>query len=375
MNSRLLAKTIEASGLFLGMLIGAGMFALPYSFGAGGVSWSLLLFGIVFILSLLLHYLYAAVIDSTPGHHRFTGYVKRYLGARAEKAALVFTLLSFEGTMLAYGVLAGDFLHTIFGISPFIGGFLFLLAGGSLFLLSLNSVGRVDFYLSLALFGFVAFLALKLAPFFESSNLTIVGKPDYFLPYGVFIFALAAYSALPDVHDVLGRDSSTLFKRVIFWELLAGALLYLVFAFSVLGMAGSAVSEDGFGGLDIFLGGGIIVGSIIGLLAIIRTYMGLGADLKLLFKYDYGFSSTNSWLLAFAPSFLLFAIGYNDLIGILGFVGAVGLGVFGLFIILMAWHNRLAVEKFLGFRLRLHWLLPMAGLITLGALQSIWSLL
>ncbi|MBI2609682.1 hypothetical protein HYW53_00710 [Candidatus Giovannonibacteria bacterium] len=369
------ARTIEATGLFLGMLIGAGMFALPYTFLKGGFIWSSSLFILVLGLSLLLHRLYAAVIYITPGKHRFGGYAKIYLGDRAEKIAFLFTFISFEGVMLAYGVLAGEFLEALTGMPALLSGSVFMLLGGFLFFLSLDSVAKIDFYLSLFLFLFVIFLTFKLLPFFDSSNLFAYVQPDYFLPYGIFLFAFGAYSALPDVHDVLGGESSKSYKKIISLGLCFGALFYLIFSLSILGALGASVSKNAFKGLENILGKGTIaMGSLIGLLVILRTYIALGADLKLAFKYDYRVPPIPAWLFTFLPSFLLFILGFSNLIEILHFVGAVGLGIFGVFIILMAWSERKKVSEFLGFKLRLWWIFPLAALILIGAFREVITL-
>ena len=73
-------KIIEGLGLLVGMIIGAGMFALPFSFSKVGLWRGLFLFALVFFLSLILHLRYAAVIYATPGRHRFPGYVNLHLG-------------------------------------------------------------------------------------------------------------------------------------------------------------------------------------------------------------------------------------------------------------------------------------------------------
>ncbi len=374
--SREAVKTIEGVGLFLGMLIGAGMFALPYSFYRGGFYWSLGLFAVVFLISLLLHYLYAGIVEATPGKHRFGGYARRYLGKKAEKIAFLFTFISFEGALLAYGVLGGTFLNIIFGVSILKGGIIFLAAGGLLFLLSLDFIGKVDFYLSLLLFCFVFFLDFKLIPSIEMKNIFQSGANDYFLPYGIFLFSLGAYSAIPDIKDVLGINSSRVLKKIIFWGLSCGAFFYLLFSVPILGVLGPRVSEDAFLGLGLVLGKGIVsFGAAIGLLAIFRTYLGLGEDLKLTFKYDFGFPEILSWLLAFSPSFVLFSLGFSNLISILRFVGSVGLGIFAFFIILMAWKIRDEVSEFLGFGVKLWWVLPLGLLIIAGALQDILVLI
>ena len=96
------SKIIEALGLLLGMIIGAGLFALPYSFSKSGVLAGSLIFVGVFLISWLMHLLFSAIIYSTPGKHRFPGYIKIHLGDGASQIAFIFSILSAYGAMLAY---------------------------------------------------------------------------------------------------------------------------------------------------------------------------------------------------------------------------------------------------------------------------------
>ena len=364
---------IGGFGLLLGMIIGAGTFALPYGFEKAGIGRSLALFGLVFLISWILHLLYAAIIYSTPGRHRFPGYVGRFLGVKAERAALVFTFFGSWGAMLAYGVLGGVFLHTAFGISAFMGGLVFFMAGGFLFFLPLKSVGRANFYLTLPLLIFILVLAWELAPAVNVENFASSGSSDWFLLYGILLFAFGGYSALPDLHDVLGANSRALSKKIIFASLFIAAVFYLVFIFAIWGASGPNATPDAFLGLGKAAGRGIImVGSLIGILAVFTSYVVFGADLKLTFRYDYRIPETFSWLLAFLPPVFLFWLGFTDLVKILSLVGSVGLGVFAVFVLLISWKKRGELSSFLGFTPRLWWLLPLGILVVLGAAQNIF---
>lgn len=370
------AKTIEGIGLLVGMIIGAGLFALPYSFAKAGVGWGLVLFIAILGISFLLHYLYAAIIYATPGKHRFTGYMRRYLGHAAELVALCFTFFGYYGSMLAYGVLGAVFLGNIFGFEFYLAGLWFFILGGALFFLSLKLVGKINFYLTLPLLAFILVLAAKLLPSLNTGNFSAPTEPAWFLPYGILLFAFAGYSSLPDLHDVLGGNSRALSRRIIFWSLLLSAVFYLIFIFSVVGATGLATTEDALSGLSDKIGSfAVVVGSLIGLLAVFTSYIVFGADLKLTFRYDYNLSEVLAWLLAFLPPVLLFASGFTNFVEILSVVGSVGLGVFAVFTVAVAWKEREKLESFLGFRPQGWWLFLLGALIFIGALSDLFSLL
>ena len=369
------SKTIEGIGLLVGMIIGAGLFALPYGFMKAGFGWSLFLFAAILAMSFILHYLYAAIIYITPGRHRFTGYMRRYLGKNAEYAALLFTFFGYYGSMLAYGVLGAIFLGNIFGLEFYRSGVLFFVAGGLLFFSSLRAVGKINFYLTLPLLAFILLLAWKLWPSVDFGNFSPPAFPERFLPYGILLFAFAGYSALPDLHDVLGGNARGLSKKIIFWSLIVAALFYLIFILAVLGATGAGTTPDALSGLYGVLGkSAVVVGSLIGFLAVFTSYIVFGADLRMTFEYDYGFHKFSSWLVAFLPPVFLFWSGFTDLVKILSIVGSVGLGVFTLFTVLVGWREREKLESFLGFKPQGWWLFPLGALIVLGALSDVFSL-
>ena len=104
-----------------------------------------------------------------------------------------------------------------------------------------------------------------------------------------------------------------------------------------MGISGSQTTEDAFGGVLSVLGNKIILlGSVMGFLAVFTSFLALAADLKYIFRYDFKVSRFFSWLLTVLPPVVLFFIGVQDFTKILGFVGVMGIGLSGVFILLMA---------------------------------------
>ncbi|MBI2024137.1 hypothetical protein HYT00_02000 [Candidatus Giovannonibacteria bacterium] len=365
-------KIIEGFGLMTGMIIGAGLFALPYGFSKAPLHWNILLLVAVFLLSWFLHLLFAGIIYITPGRHRFPGYVKKYLGHRAETIAAIFTILSAYGVMLVYGILGSIFLGNIFQIDFILAGIIFFALGGLLFLFSLDTIGKVDFYLTVLLLFFIVLISSKLFPAVNINNFHPPENPTWFFSYGILIFAFGGYSALPDLRDIFGGNGGAISKKIIFWSLFVAAVFYLIFIISVLGASGGVVSEDAISGLGGIIGPAAkLMGSIIGIIAVFRSYTVFGADLKLMFTYDYKLSKKSSWLLSFLPPVTFFLLGLVSLADTLSIVGSVGLGVFAVFTFLMVYKKRKEISSFVGFRPR-GWLLFLLGaLFVSGALYDI----
>lgn len=372
---------LESIGLLTGMILGAGIFALPFVFARAGIFWGLLHFIIALFLIIILNFLYGEAAFLTDGRRRFTGYVRMYLGKSASHLAFLTTILSYYGTFLIYGLLGGIFLENIFNggrgsFNAFWFSLLFFAAAGIFSFLRFEKIGAVNFYLTIPLLFFILYLAAVSWPLFDFANFKIdfSFNEAWFLPYGVWLFALSGFASLPEARDVMKGASLRDFKKVILWSVLISAFFSLIFALSVLGITGGQTSEDALAGLKIFLGpGGVIIGSLIGFLAVFTSYLALIADLKEIFKIDYGFSVGLAWLFSFVPPLILFFSGAASLAVVLSFIGAVGLGIFGIFILKISEKIESREATVSHWSRFFKWLVG-AGIL-LGAVYEVWSIL
>ncbi|MBI2628105.1 MAG: hypothetical protein HYW71_01550 [Candidatus Niyogibacteria bacterium] len=372
---------LESIGLLTGIILGAGIFVLPFVFSQAGIFWGLLHFIITLFLIVILNFLYGEATFLTLGRHRFTGYVRMYLGQSASHLAFLTTILSYYGSLLIYGLLGGIFLENIFNggrgsSNAFWFSLLFFVIAGIFSVLRFEKIGAVNFYLTLPLLFFILYLAAASWPLFDFANFKVdfSFNEAWFLPYGVWLFALSGFASLPEARDMMKGASLRDFKKVILWSILIAAFFSLIFALSVLGITGAQTSEDALAGLKSFLGQkGVMVGSLIGFLAVFTSYLALIADSKEIFRIDYNFSAGSAWLFSFVPPLFLFLFGATGLAAVLSFIGAVGLGIFGIFILKISERiesQEATVSHWRGF---FKWLAG-AGIL-LGALYEIWSIL
>ncbi len=342
---------LKGIGMMVGMMFGAGIFALPFSFAQAGLFWGLVHFILALLLMLFLHFLYAEVTHFTKGKHRFTGYVGMFLGKRAKQFAFLTTLASYYGTLLIYGLLGGLFLSSFFGGNYKFGiSIAFFILSAFLLFLNISKIAEINFYLTIPLFGFVIYLLFAAAPeiravnLFSGINFSFGG--DWFLPYGIWIFALSAFAVLPEARDIFSKSSVVHFKRMIAISIVLSSFFYFLFILAVLGVSGANTSPDALSGLSKILGlKALLAGSFIGFLAVFTSFLAMGEDMENIFKYDYGIPKVVSWLLVVVPPAALFLLGAVDFATILSIIGAVGLGVFGIFIILMARKLREVIKK------------------------------
>lgn len=357
---------LKSIGMLVGMIFGAGVFALPYATAKAGIFWGTFHFLLALTLMIFLHFWYGEVAYYTKGKHRFTGYAEILLGKKMKWAGFLITIFTNYGALLVYGLLGGIFLSNILPLSAFNLSLLIFLGGGILILAHFTKVASLNFYLMVALLGLVLILAFLAFPYIKIDNFAVfVFSPsifaDWFLPYGIWLFALAGFAAVPEVRDIFYGVSIRNFKKVILISLFLCAIFYAIFVLTVLGVSGKNVSEDALSALIKVMGRpAILIGSLLGFFAIFTSFIALGADLKNIFRYDFNFPASLAWLCVAVPPVILFLSGAKDFIKILGIIGAVGLGLIGILIVLM--RKQLARQR--GESSRFRFLLWLIGVLT-----------
>ncbi|MCK6462455.1 MAG: hypothetical protein L6Q29_01385 [Candidatus Pacebacteria bacterium] len=336
---------IKGIGLMVGMIVGAGMFGLPYAFSKAGLFWGNFQLVVSFLIILLLHLWYGEVSYYTKGVHRITGYTRMYLGKKAEKLAFITTLGAAYGSLLVYGLLGGIFLGNFFdlfnGRTDEFFSIFFFIVGGVLASLSLSKIGEINFILTVPVFGFIAYLLYVAAPEIRLDNF-FNGTPyllnkNWLLPYGVWLFSLSGFSVIPAVRDIFSGQPISKYKKVIIVSLFLAAFFYLIFVAAVLGVNGGMVSQDALSGMVSVLGGkALAIGSIIGFFAVFTSYIALAIDVKNIFMYDYKMPQFAALLAAAVPPVILYYIGREGgLVMMLSIIGSLGMGALGIFITLI----------------------------------------
>lgn len=325
-------KFLEAVLMLSGMIIGAGMFAIPFSFARAGFLLGTLELVILSGVVAAMHLLYGEIVVGTPSRHRLPGYAHLYLGRTGAALAWGSAIFGIVGTLLAYIVVGSVFLSSLFAsIAPETGQFFWaaILAGGGamITLFPLKKEALINGALTILLIGFVLFLIVLLLPRVEPVNLSGFNLAELFIPYGVLLFALAGGTVIPDLVEVLGRRRSKVRHAVLAGSLLP-AVIYFFFVLAVVGALGTGVSEETVRGLGALNRQGLVIlGSIIGFLAVLTSFIVLESSFQALLRLDFGMRPRWAWLCgAFAP-FFFYMIGFQDFIAIVGAVGAVAVGI------------------------------------------------
>ncbi|MEK7160735.1 MAG: aromatic amino acid transport family protein, partial [Patescibacteria group bacterium] len=199
----------------------------------------------------------------------------------------------------------------------------------------IKTIAKNELWLSGLLFLTVAVLLIKSAPVMQWDNLASGRPARFFLPYGVVLFALAGSAAIPEMRRLLqGREREL--PLAIFWGTFIPIVLYAFFILVVVGVTGSATTEEAINGLAQVLGSWVVtVGAIFGVLAVFTSFLVLGLGLREIFHDDFKLKKKLSLGLALAVPLAAYLLGLKSFIVLIGFIGAVASGLDGILTVLI----------------------------------------
>ena len=367
-------ELILPAALLSSLIIGAGMFALPYLFNAAGILTGVFyLIASTFIFS-IIHLRYGEVIEKTSGKHRFAGYARIYLGRRGFWLGAIVAGVGLTLVLTAYLALGPVFLRLLVpALGDSLNLYLFWGVGAMAILLSLN---RLKNFESLAV---VAMLAIILVLFGfglgereSATGLPLFNPAFLFLPYGAVLFALYGRPAISSLKDYFeennppaGGNSGNLRKAVILGTVIP-AVFYLLFASGVIWLSPQGVSPDALTGLLAIPSWLLVLVGILGMLAIWTSYFLLGLEVKNILRYDFKLPSFLATTTVVAAPLVLYLLGLRNFIGLVTVVGGVFLALESIMVILM--HHKLRGRTHKGE-------LILIAVFILGGLYEIWKTL
>lgn len=328
-----------AFATLVGYVIGVGIFGLPYVTSQIGLVGMLIYFLLLGFLVITIHLLLGEIVLRTESKHRLPGYVKLYLGPVAKKIILFSTFFGFYGILLVYLIVGGDFLWGL--LNPWLGGsklfYALIFWSFSFFIIWRGSkiVAETE------LFFFVMFIVIIFSlgwisyNYFSWDNIPLVNWQKPFSPYGILLFSLWGSGIIPELRDLLkGREKSL--KTVIISGIIFTALIYLFFIIMILGITDGQVTKEALLGLKQVLPNFFInLALIFGIFAILSSFIGQGLILREIWQFDYQKSKSLSLVLTGLIPLVLLFFKTDGFLEIIGFVGAVTLGIDGILILLI----------------------------------------
>lgn len=310
-----------------GMAIGAGLFGVPYVLSRAGAVTGVFYFIILGAVVVCSHLIYGETLLRTKGEHRLPGLTGIYLGKKWKYAAVAASVAGFYAVIIAYIILGGSFLHTLF--SPFFGGaviyyqIIFFAVMALIILAGLKMMAASEAALTIFLLAAIVFLSVWISGAAHIKNFTHFDLKEIFLPYGVILFSITGAAAVPEVLEIMKKNKKNV-KTAIVWGSIIPIILIAVFSFAVLGATGAGTAEEAISGLGQVFGSWILyAGAAFGLLAVATSFLPLALYAKEQFVFDFKINGALSWVLACVIPFLIFLFGTKDFIKIIGFSGAV----------------------------------------------------
>jgi len=248
-----------AVSVLVGTCIGAGVLGIPYVAAQSGFFTTL---GYILILGLIILFInlyLGEVALRTKGNHQLIGYAKKYLGKKWKHIIEFATVFGIFAALVAYMLGVGESLSfLIFGNTSYellfgvvFGIFMaFLIKGGLKSLKRFEKIG-VIIVLSLLVVVFAVFIGKV-----NFYNLLGFSSLNVLLPFGVVLFALMSFHAIPEVKLIL-KKKEKLFKKTMITGTLISVIFYILFTFVVVGFSGDKtpqVSTLALGSVFIFLG-------------------------------------------------------------------------------------------------------------------------
>ena len=369
-NSKL--RFFQALAVFVGTIVGVGIFGLPYVAFKSGFLVILAYFFLISAVAIIIHLVFSKICLGTEKLLRFPGYVGEYLGQGWKKITFFSTSLGLIGALLAYLIVGGEFLK--FSLGPLFGGqatiytLLFFAAGAFLIFRGIKDISNIQLALLGVFFAIIIFFFVRAFSFIDISNLRGMNLKFFTLPYGVIIFSLWGSALVPEIKEML-KGKERLLKLVIIGGILIAAITYLFFIFTILGASGQNTSKEAISGLASTLGDNIVkLGFIFGIITCFTSFITLGLTFKKVLWYDFKIPKNISWAIAcFLPLGLFFA-GFREFIDVIGLTGALAVGFEGVLTIFL--YKVFLRQKQLG---RINPLLyPLAIFFVLGVVFQVY---
>ncbi len=325
--------------LLAGTIIGAGMFALPYSFEKAGIITGLLyvlLFGGVFTI---IHPMYAEIGLRNKDHHRLVGHAEKYLGPLGRYITVITSVLGMLFALTIYLVLSLSFIHLMFPNAAEIYALLIFWCLGSLAIfLEVNNLALSEFIITVGMISIIMIITgVGLAQGEKIFELPLVNTASLLVPLGAVLFSLSGRVAIPAVVGYFRKnnlDPKGIRPAIITGTMLP-ALFYFLFVIGILGLS-SNVSEDAIKGIE----GSVnpilmwLLGAL-GIISLWSSYIVIGRDLSKSLEYDFAIPKIFKISIVVFFPLLLYYAGFQSFVALVALAGSIFVGMESILVVAM----------------------------------------
>ncbi|MBL7148361.1 MAG: amino acid permease, partial [Nanoarchaeota archaeon] len=277
----------EAIATLVGTIIGAGVLGIPYVISKSGFLIGIFHIVVIGLAVLMVNLFLGEVVLRTKGDHQLTGYAEKYLGKFGKILISLTMMFGIYGALIAYLIGGSESLSAIFSgpVFYYFIGYFVVMSG--LVFIGLKAIKKSEFILSGLILFIVLIISLVGFTKINFNNLVSVNFSYFFYPYGVMMFAFLGMAAIPEMKEELANNKKRLKKAIIIGSLIP-LIVYILFAFIVVGVTGENTSKIATLGLSNVFGWQIVLfGNLFALFAVSTGFLALGLALKGMYNYDY----------------------------------------------------------------------------------------
>ncbi|MBI2990192.1 MAG: hypothetical protein HYY51_03345 [Candidatus Magasanikbacteria bacterium] len=324
----------EAVALIVSTTIGAGVLGLPFAVAQVGLFLGTLCIVALGFLMMGLNILIGEVSASLNNPLQLPGLAKKYLGKPGEMIMTFVLYVTLFGVLVVYIIGEGETLSALFGGNPFAWSLSFFLVSIVLIFLGIRTVKKTEFFLTFALLVVIIIILLWSLPHVRFFNIKHFDFARLLLPYGVILFAFHGTTAVPEAHSLLLRRKSA-FRKAIFISGLITTAVYVLFAFSVVGVTGLETTEIATIGLGNTLGPVMFFfGNIFAALAMGTSFIMVGLSLRDSMNWDFKLGPLISNIFVAMIPLSAFLLGLRGFIEVIDVIGGVFISI-EMFIIML----------------------------------------
>ncbi|MBD3303907.1 amino acid permease [Candidatus Woesearchaeota archaeon] len=373
-----------ASATLMGTIVGAGVLGIPYAIAQSGLFIGIIHLLVLGLIILILHLCIGEISLRTKGIHQLSGYMEKYLGRSGKYFMMLSMMIGIYGALTAYILGQGEIFSTIIGGQPWLYSLAFFLLAAAVLYHGIKATGRAELAITavmvITIFLIGAFAYDKINP----AYLTGIHLKNFFLPYGVILFAFVGTAAIPELRLELAKDKQKLKKAIIIGSV-TPVVLYFIFAFIVLGIVGLG-NFDLLGpneriatvALSIFSEPHLaFIANLFAAFAMLTSFLGLGLALKEMYMYDCKLHKHTAFFLTVIPPLCIAMLGLTSFITIIAFAGAVAGGIDGILIMLAYWKAKEKGERKPEYSLTISRTLTALLILvfSFGIIYQLWSII
>ncbi len=302
--------TFEAVSIVAGTGIGGGVMAVPYLASRSGYIPLIVIAAVAFSAALLLHLMLLEACLKSPGMQILSVLDKFLFKGNKALIYLFFGLIAVGNlSNLAAYILGGASVTEGWGIPPFIGGAIFYGLCALIIVFGIKSVGIGEKAAMLGMIGIAAYISVISLQGGAAPQASTGDGRAWLALYGMLMFCLGAYLAIPQVVDGLEGDGKAASVAVS-----TGVLLNLVItvaiALSVMRVSDTVTKVAIVGWSEKIGGVSGTMGSLFVWLAMATSFWGMSFAFKDIIMEQFGVKSHMlAWLMCTAPAVMLLALG------------------------------------------------------------------